>query len=160
MFGHRPVGWGRHAGAVFAAAFVSSTTQAAVTLLTTLTAMQITGASLGPSPAIVVGVAMLILWLTLFLIVLAELGLAFTIARAVLMLSKRNFGAAYLAAGLVVATLEAKVIATLKGTTSPNQFLFAAAIGVLGGFVYWLVASRDRDATTREERAKTAELFA
>lgn len=160
MFGHRPVGWGRHAGAVFAAAFVSSTTQAAVTLLTTLTAMQMTGGSLGPQPATVIAVVTLMLWVSLFLVVLAELAIGFTVARLVLTLSKRNFGAAYLAVGLVIGMIEAKLVAALKGTTSPGNFVFAAAVGVLAGFVYWLVASRDRDVMTREARAKAAEAFA
>jgi len=159
MFGHRPVGWGRHAGAIFAAAFVSSAAQAAVAMLTTLTAMRMMGASLGAQPLTAVAVALLILWLSLFLIVFAELAIGFTLARAALTPARRNFGAAYLASGLVIGMIEAKVVTSFKGAATPADFVFAAATGLLGGFVYWLVAARDREVVTREAQARAAAAF-
>jgi hypothetical protein len=159
MFGHRPVGWGRHAGAVFAAAFVNSTVQAGVAFLLVFAAMGMTGGSYNPPPASVVAIALLALWVTMFFFSFALMAIGFTIARTTLTLFKRNFGAAYPAIGLVLGIVEASVVGALKGAVSPRDFVFAAAMGVLGGFVYWLVASRDREVVTDEARARTAAAF-
>jgi hypothetical protein len=159
MFGHRPVGWGRHAGAVFAAAFVSSTTQSVMSIATGLAAMRLTGGSAGMPPAAAVAITAIMLWVSLFVVVFAELAIGFTVARAALTLCRRNFGAAYVATGLVIGMIEASAIGALKGGAAPRDLVFAAAIGMLGGFVYWLVASRDRDVMAHEARAKTAAAF-
>jgi len=159
MFGHRPVGWGRHAGAVFGAAFVSSTVQAGLGVLTTLVLMQGTGAGLGRHPVAIVTIGTLMLWLPLFLVVLAEVALAFTPARALLTLARRNFGAAYLAIGLLLGVVEAWVIGAMKGATSPRDLLFGMTTGVLSGFVYWLIASRDQYVVAAESREGISETF-
>ena len=159
MFGHRAVGWSRHAGAVFAAALVSTTAQVAIAISTVFIAMRMTGGTLGPHPVAVVGVTALTLWITIFVVVSAELAIGFTVARAALTLSRRNFGAAYLAIGLVIGTVEASALGAFKGGAAPRDFVFSAATGVLAGFVYWLVASRDRDAMTREACARSATAF-
>jgi hypothetical protein len=70
-------------------------------------------------------------------------------------LARRNFGAAYLASGLVLGMLEASIVGSLKGDMSPRNFVFAAATGVLAGFVYWLIAARDRENVAQEVRAVT-----
>jgi len=155
MFGHRPVGWSQHAAAVFAAVFVSSATQAGAGILAAMTGIRMTGGSLGPQPVTVIAVTTIILWIPLFLIVFAQLAIGFTVARAALGLLKRNFGAAYLATGLVIGMVEAHVVGVLKGAPSPRDFVFAAVTGVLAGFVYWLVASRERDTPNHQAQAKT-----
>jgi hypothetical protein len=55
------------------------------------------------------------------------------VVRALLTFARRNFGAAYLASGLVLGMLEASIVGSLKGEMSPRNFLFAAATGVLSG---------------------------
>jgi hypothetical protein len=157
MFGHRPVGWSQHAAAVFAAAFVSSTAQSAIGVLTAFTANRATGGSLGPQPVTVMALAMIVLWIPFFLIVLAQLAIGFTVARAALTLLRQNFGAAYLAAGLVIGMVEAQVVGVLKGAPSPRDFVFAAATGVLAGFAYWLVASRERGVPNHQAQAKSTQ---
>ena len=159
MFGHRPVGWGRHAGAVFGAAFASSLVQVLVGTSVAVTAMSMTGQSLGPAPVTVIGVGAFMLWCTTFAMVLGEIALFYTLARFLLSLAKRNFGAAYLALGLLVGMIEASAIGVMKGSTSLRQFIFAATTGVLAGFVYWLIAAGDREVVAREERAETVDAF-
>ena len=159
MFGHRPVGWGRHAGAVFGATFVSSTTQTAVGVLTALVAMQETGSWLGQKPVVAVILATSLLWIPLFLIVLAEVTLVFTLARALLTVARHNFGAAYCAIGLLLGVAEACVIGAMKGATSPRDLVFAMTTGVLSGIVYWLIASRDQYVVAAETRERDTEAF-
>jgi hypothetical protein len=157
MFGHRPVGWGRHAGAVFGAAFVSSSVQAVVGVATALLAARMGGLPAQPLAVVLIGTVLL--WIGMFLIVMAQVGLFFTIARGLLTLASRNFGAAYLALGLVMGVIEANVIGTMKGAMAPRDFVFAAATGVLSGFVYWLIAARDKDVAALEMRAEAAAAF-
>ena len=159
MFGHRPVGWGRHAGAVFGAAFVGSTLQAALAVAASLTAMWMSGADRGPHFLAGVAIGGLVVWLALFVMVLAQVAVFFTVVRTVLTLARRNFGAAYLASGLVLGMLEASIVGSLKGEMSPRNFVFAAATGVLSGFVYWLIAARDPETVAAEVRAETASAF-
>jgi hypothetical protein len=159
MFGHRPVGWGRHAGAVFGAAFVGSTVQTMVAMAAGMTVMWMTGANRGPHFFAGVAIGGLIMWLTMFVLVLAQLALFFTVVRALFTLARRNFGAAYLASGLVLGMLEASIVGSLKGEMSPRNFLFAAATGVLSGFVYWLIACRDREVVADEKLSETLGTF-
>lgn len=156
MFGHRPVGWRRHGKAVFVAAFVSAATQTAGGILAGVAVTRMSGGSFGPHSVIAIAVTTIMLWIPLFLIVFAQLAIGFTVARAALMLIKQNFGAAYLAAGLVIGMLEAAMVGTLKGATSPRDLVFAAATGLLAGLVYWIVASRERSATAPKVRPNIA----
>lgn len=160
LFGHRPVSWGRHAGAVFGAAFVCSAAHTAIAMLTVAVAMRAADRSLGSQPLTVVAIATIIMWIPLFLVVLAEHAIAFTLFRIVLTRVRRNFGAAYLAAGLLLGVIEAGVTGIFRGATPSRELVYAAAIGVLGGFVYWLIAARDREAVARETQAITKATFA
>lgn len=159
MFGHRPVSLGRHAGAVFGAAFVSSLVQVLVAISFSLVSMSMAGNSLAPPPAAAVAVAAFMLWIGLFSIVLGEIALFFTGGRFLLHLAKNNFGAAYLALGLVVGMIETSVLGSLRDGTSPREFIFAAATGLLGGFVYWVIAARDREAVASADRSETSAVF-
>jgi hypothetical protein len=159
MFGHRPVGWGRHAGAVFAAAFASSLVQVLVGTMVVVATMAATGGSLGPRPVTVAGIGAFFLWCSTFIIVVGEIALFFTVARALLSAAKRNFGAAYLALGLVMGMVEASILGVVKGATSSREFIFAAATGVLAGFVYWLVAAQDREAVAIDRRDELPGVF-
>jgi hypothetical protein len=89
---------------------------------------------------------------TLFLIVFAQLAIGFTVARAALGLLKRNFGAAYLATGLVIGMVEAHVVGVLKGAPSPRDFVFAAVTGVLAASSTG--SSRRASATHRTTRRR------
>jgi hypothetical protein len=106
-----------------------------------------------------IAVATYMLWINLFPLVLAQVAIFFTVARALLTLARRNFGAAYLAIGLVLGMVEASVIGSMKGAMSPRDFMFAAVTGVLSGFVYWLIASRDQDMVAVHDRAEIAGTF-
>jgi hypothetical protein len=159
MFGHRPVSWGRHAGAVFVAGFTSSLVQVLLGTAVVLSAMSMTGQSLGPEPVKILAIATLMMWSAMFPLVLGEIALFFTFGRVLLTLARRNFGAAYVALGLVVGMVEASVLGVLRGGTSPREFVFAAATGVLGGFVYWMVAARDRAVVAAADRSDTSGVF-
>ena len=157
MFGHRPVGWGRHASAVFGAAFVNSGVQTVLGMLATLTAMRMAGASLGQHPILATAIGTLMLWVSSFVVALAFVALVFTMARGVLTLARCNFGGVYVALGLIMGVMEASIVGAFKGAMSPRDFLFGATTGVLSGFVYWLIASRDGKTVAAEPRVRTAE---
>jgi hypothetical protein len=160
MFGHRRVGWGRHAGAVFAAAFANSMVQALIAVIVAVATMSMTGRSLGSSPVTVIGIGAFTLWTSLFPVVLGEAAIVFTLGRAVLTLARRNFGAAYLALGLLLGVLEASIIGMLRGATTPRDMIFGAATGLITGFVYWLIAARDEEIVSEKARAGTSQVFA
>jgi hypothetical protein len=159
MFGHVPIRWGQHAGAVFGAAFVSATVRVGVAMAVAWVLVHKTGGSLGPHPILVTAVGSLVLWIPFLLIVLAEYSIGFTIARAALMLARRNFGGAYLAIGLVIGMVEATMLTVVNGGTRPQEFVVAAAVGVLGGFVYWLIATREYRSAEGRLRAEAARVF-
>lgn len=143
MFGHRLVSWKRHAIAVIIASFASSTVQTVLALAVALSSLSAGGMSSGQY-LVAAAIVAPMLWSALILLVTVEFAIGLTVAKVILTAARQNFGAAYMAFGLLIGVIEAIISGALKNGVSPRDFFFGSATGALGGLVYWMIASRNR----------------
>jgi len=156
MFGHRHVSIGRHGVALIGTAVITSFglalfTAVAIVVQVQLFGQEVRGQSLGHS---LLG-AELLIWLGSFVAILMSGGLFFTAGNLLLRLGKRNFGLAYPAMGLLAGSLLGRLAAPRGGSLSTTETIFFLSVGMVAGYLYWLIAVPKEDGSVSGARSST-----